>query len=318
MLALVTFVGFGVFGDDRRSCDSPGPTPATRSLLDPTIVAAHCSGSCSACSRCVAVGARRPSRACDAAGAALDLASSSALVVPGRASSPGSGAGGNVPVVFLLTGAIGLSTAIVFGALAGVIGERVGVVNIAIEGQLLGGAFAAAVVASTTDNLSVALLAAMVDGRPHLDGARGVLDQLPRRSDHRRCRAHRARDRGDELLLLGGPRPTTAQIFNFPGTLPCLPIPLLSDIPVLGPVLFDQRITTYLMFVLVPLVWFVLFKTRWGLRMRALGEHPLAADTVGINVNRTRFWTVDRRGPHRRPRWCGAHHRRRSARSCAR
>jgi ABC-type uncharacterized transport system permease subunit len=82
------------------------------------------------------------------------------------------------------------------------------------------------------------------------------------------------------------------QALNFPGTFPFLPIPLLSDIPVLGPVLFDQRATTYVMFLLVPAVWFVLFKTRWGLRIRALGEHPLAADTVGINVNRWRFWTV--------------------------
>jgi simple sugar transport system permease protein len=67
---------------------------------------------------------------------------------------------------------------------------------------------------------------------------------------------------------------------------------LLSEIPIIGSVFFDQRITTYAMFVLVPLVWFVLFKTRIGLRIRAVGEHPLAADTVGINVNRTRFWTV--------------------------
>ena len=80
--------------------------------------------------------------------------------------------------------------------------------------------------------------------------------------------------------------------FNNPGTLPLLPIPLLSDIPVIGPVFFDQRLTTYLMFVLVPLTWFVLFRTKWGLRIRALGEHPLAADTVGIKVNQWRFWTV--------------------------
>src|SRR5690606_27500715 len=78
--------------------------------------------------------------------------------------------------------------------------------------------------------------------------------------------------------------------YNFPGTLPFIKIPFLSEIPVLGPVLFNQRITTYLMFILIPLVAIALAKTRWGLRLRAVGEHPLAADTVGINVPRTRFW----------------------------
>lgn len=201
------------------------------------------------------------------------------------------GAGGRVPVVFLLTGAIGLSTAIVLGALAGVIGERVGIVNIAIEGQLLGGAFAAAVVASTTGNYLLALTVAMVVGAliSMVLAAFSIVylvDQVVV---------------GVVLIalvvaitnffysaVLG---PNSAE-FNDPGTMPRIPIPLLSDIPVLGPVLFDQRPTTYLMFLLVPLVWFMLFKTRWGLRVRSLGEHPLAADTVGIKVNRTRFWTV--------------------------
>src|SRR5690606_34553745 len=81
-------------------------------------------------------------------------------------------------------------------------------------------------------------------------------------------------------------------LFNNPGTMPRITIPFLSDIPIIGTEFFDQRLTTYLMFVLVPLTWYMLFKTRWGLRVRALGEHPLAADTVGIKVNRMRFWTV--------------------------
>lgn len=201
------------------------------------------------------------------------------------------GAGGRVPVVFLLTGAIGLSTAIVLGALAGVIGERVGIVNIAIEGQLLGGAFVAAFVASVTGSYVAAVIAAMVTG--------ALISMV--------LAAFSIKYLVDQVVVgvvliglvtaitnflysavLG---PNSAQ-FNNPGTMPRLSIPLLSDIPVLGPVLFDQRATTYLMFLLVPLTWFVLFKTRWGLRVRALGEHPLAADTVGIKVNPTRFWTV--------------------------
>jgi ABC-type uncharacterized transport system permease subunit len=172
-----------------------------------------------------------------------------------------------------------------------VIGERVGVVNIAIEGQLLGGAFVAAVVASTTGNYLLAVVAAMVTG--------ALISMV--------LAAFSITYLVDQVVVgvvliglvaaitnflysavLG---PNSAE-FNDPGTMPRIPIPLLSDIPVLGSVLFNQRPTTYLMFLLVPLTWYALFKTRWGLRVRALGEHPLAADTVGIKVNRMRFWTV--------------------------
>lgn len=201
------------------------------------------------------------------------------------------GAGGQVPVVFLLTGAIALSTPIVFGALAGVIGERSGTVNIAIEAQLLGGAFTAALVATTTGSYALALIAAMAAGALvstvlAVFSIRFVVDQIIV---------------GVVLIALvtaitnffySAVLAPNSAAFNSPGTLPKIRIPGLADIPVLGPVLFDQRLTTYLMFVLVPLTWFVLFKTKWGLRLRALGEHPLAADTVGIKVNRWRFWAV--------------------------
>ena len=201
------------------------------------------------------------------------------------------GAGETIPVVFLLTGTIALSTAIVFGALAGVVGERVGIVNIAIEAQLLAGAFTAAVVATTTGNYFVALVAAMISGALISVVAASfaivyVVDQVIV---------------GVVLIALviavtnflySAVLATNSSAFNNPGTLPLIAIPLLSDIPVIGPVFFNQRVTTYLMFILVPLTWFILFRTRPGLRIRALGEHPLAADTVGINVNRWRFWTI--------------------------
>jgi simple sugar transport system permease protein len=81
-------------------------------------------------------------------------------------------------------------------------------------------------------------------------------------------------------------------LFNSPPKFPRINIPILSEIPLIGPVLFRQTIIIYLMYIAVAVVFFCLFYTRWGLRLRAVGEHPQAADTVGINVNRTRFWNV--------------------------
>ena len=201
------------------------------------------------------------------------------------------GAGSKVPVVFLISGSIALATPVIFGALAGVVGERVGVVNIAIEGQLLAGAFVSAVVASITDSLTLGLIAALIGGALvsmvlAAFSIKYLVDQIIVGV------VLNALVIGLTNFFYAAVLNDNSQETNFPGTLPFLPIPFLSSIPVIGPVLFDQRITTYLMFILVPLVWFILFKTRIGLRLRAVGEHPLAADTVGINVNRTRFWSV--------------------------
>lgn len=288
VLAAVTFVGFGVFGTDTTVqfgwSDVGDPVP-----LDPATATPRVLGLVLGAVALIAAAlAFRWAARRSPVPIWISLLVGSAFLVSLVAWV---GAGGRVPVVFLLTGAIGLATPIVLGALAGVIGERVGVVNIAIEGQLLAGAFVAAVVASTTGNYVVALVAAMVAGALisvilATFSIVYLVDQVV-----------------VGVVLIGLVTAITNFLYsavlapnsaalNDPGTMPRLAIPLLSDIPVLGPVLFEQRATTYLMFLLVPLVWFVLFKTRWGLRVRALGEHPLAADTVGIKVNRTRFWTV--------------------------
>jgi simple sugar transport system permease protein len=87
-----------------------------------------------------------------------------------------------------------------------------------------------------------------------------------------------------------------ASTFNSPVKFDRLPIPVLSQIPIVGAVLFNQTVIVYLMYFAIFAVWWGLFKTKWGLRLRAVGEHPQAADTVGINVARTRFWNVSLAG----------------------
>jgi simple sugar transport system permease protein len=200
----------------------------------------------------------------------------------------------NIPVPGMLVGTLALSVPLIFGALGGVISERGGVVNIAIEGQLLFGAFSAAVVGSITGNPFVALIAAMV-------GAVLVSFVLA---------AFSITYIVDQVIvgvvlnvLVTGLTSffyskvlTADPALNSPVKFPITPIPGLSEIPILGPVLFRQTVIVYIMYIAVFLVWFGLFKTRWGLRVRAVGEHPQAADTVGINVNRTRFWNVSLAG----------------------
>ncbi|WP_221585503.1 ABC transporter permease [Microbacterium sp. G2-8] len=201
------------------------------------------------------------------------------------------GADGLIPVVSLLAGALSLSVPLVLGGLGGVIGERVGVVNVAIEGQLLLGAFNAAVLSSLTDNPFVGLVGAMIGGvlvalvlavfsitylvQQVIVGV--VLNVLVL---------------GLTTFLYGIVLVPNELVLNRATRFPAWPVPVLSEIPVIGPVLFNQTFIVYFMYIAVALVTWGLFRTRWGLRVRAVGEHPQAADTVGIKVNPTRFWNV--------------------------
>ncbi|MCC4907884.1 ABC transporter permease [Microbacterium sp. cx-55] len=204
----------------------------------------------------------------------------------------GSGARTNViPLAGLLAGGISLSVPLIYGALAGVISERVGVVNIAIEGQLLAGAFTSAVVATATGQPLLGLVAA---------GVAGVLVSFV-------LAAFAIKYFVDQVIvgvvlnvlvtgltsfLFSQLLAPNAATLNTPPRFERIPIPVLSDIPLIGPMFFRQTIIVYLMYVLVAAVYFGLFHTKWGLRLRAVGEHPQAADTVGINIARTRFWNV--------------------------
>ena len=199
-------------------------------------------------------------------------------------------AGKDLPltVTGLLQGALFLAIPLVFGSLAGLVCERVGIINIAIEGQLLAGAFLGAVVATLAGNPYVGMVAAPVAGA--LVGLLLAWFAISYRVDQIIVGVVL------NVLVIG----LTSYLFstvltehsdtlNSPPRLPVIEIPVLSGIPVIGPVLFQQTLLVYLMFVLVIVLQIMIFRSRWGLRLRACGEHPKAADTVGIRVNATRL-----------------------------
>ena len=197
----------------------------------------------------------------------------------------------SVPVVFIAGTALVLAVPIMLGAMAGVMSERSGITNIAIEGQLLTGAFMAAVVSSITDNFALGIFAAMFTA--------ALMSMVLAVFAIKFLAQQIIVGVVLNVLVIGITNflyqqwlTEDGENVNFPGTLDIIKIPFLSDIPVLGPVLFENRITVFAALMIVPALWFVLFKTKLGLRARAVGEHPLAADTVGINVSRTRFWWV--------------------------
>jgi simple sugar transport system permease protein len=196
-----------------------------------------------------------------------------------------------VPFTGLLQGALLLSVPLIFGAMAGVISERSGVINIAIEGQLLAGAFVSGVLASLFTNnwiglffapfagALIALLLAVFAIKYGIDQVIlgfvlnvlviGLTNFLYKK------------------LLIPYQSDWNAAVAFVP-----IEIPLLSKIPVIGPIFFAQSIIVYLMYIVVTLIHITLFKSKWGLRTRAVGEHPTAAESVGINVNRLRFKNV--------------------------
>jgi len=188
----------------------------------------------------------------------------------------------------LLVSGLVLAIPLVFGSMAGLLCERSGIINIAIEGQLLAGAFLAAVAATVATNAYVGLVAAPIAG---------ALVSVVLAFFALRYRVNQiivgvvlnGLVIGLTGFLFSAVLSNDIQGLNSPPRLPVLAIPGLSGIPVIGPVLFRQSALVYVMIVVVVVLEVLLFRSRWGLRMRSVGEHPKAADTVGINVNRTRW-----------------------------
>ncbi len=176
------------------------------------------------------------------------------------------------------------STPLILGALCGLLGERAGVINIGIEGQMLLGAFVGFLVNVWTANLFLAVMAGILTGA--LLGLLLAFMSVTLKIDQ----------------IIGG---TVINILSLgltgylytaglltEGKLQSIRIAGLADIPLFGPVLFDNPPITYATVFLVFLIHYVLFYTKWGLRTRAVGEHPRAADTLGINVYLMRYWNV--------------------------
>ena len=199
--------------------------------------------------------------------------------------------GATIPVVGLFGGAIALAVPLVFGAMSGVIGERAGVVNIAIDGQLLAGAFAAAMVGSITGSAYAGLVAAAAAGLLvalvlGLFAITYIVDQVIVGV------VLNVLVIGVTSFLFSQVLAPNAATLNSPPRFQSVEIPVLGEIPIIGPVLFQQTVVVYLMYVAVAVIAWMLYRSRWGLRLRAVGEHPKAADTVGIKVNRTRYRAV--------------------------
>ncbi|MDR2723033.1 MAG: ABC transporter permease [Cellulomonadaceae bacterium] len=205
----------------------------------------------------------------------------------------GAGAQGHINVVSLIANAVLVAIPLVFGALGGVIGEKAGVVNIAIEAQLLMAAFTGAVTGSLTGNPWAGLCAAILSSA--LVGAvLGVFAITYRVEQVIVGVVLNVLVAGITTFLFSAWLATDSSRLNNTLTVrfPAVGIPLLDGIPIIGPALFRQSIIVYIMYVAVAAVWFALYRTRWGLRIRAIGEHPQAADTVGIRVNVMRYGAV--------------------------
>ena len=199
--------------------------------------------------------------------------------------------GKSINLTGMLVSSLVRATPIALAALSGIWCERAGVVNIGIEGMMLAGAFVSVVFASTSDSLFVGVVAGMVAGVV-LAALHAVLSI--------RFRVDQViSGTGIIILALGLTSYLQRAVLNRyselnqPGpAISAVSIPVLWRIPVLGPLLFNQSPIIYALLVLIVATQVIMYYTRWGLRIRAVGEHPKAADTLGVNVFKIRYTSV--------------------------
>lgn len=180
-----------------------------------------------------------------------------------------------------------LSTPLIFAALAAVINKKAGMLNMALEGMMLSAALGGVVFAGATNNVWIGLVGAVVIGV--IVGWVIAFANISGQTDlYLTCIAVNLAATGGTVfamfLLTGEKATTSAAIKAY--TLPSITIPLIDKIPLIGPMVSGHNVLTYFSFISIFLVWFFLYKTRLGLRMRAVGENPQAASSVGINVKK--------------------------------
>ena len=199
-------------------------------------------------------------------------------------------AGMSLNLAGMLSSAVLLAVPITLGAFSGILAERSGIINISIEGMMLMASMAAAIVGSVTKNFWAGLLGGIL-ASVALALILGVLSIKYKVNQTISGTVINIFSTGmtafiSQKFLQGN------QGLNQPPMFSRVPIPLLADIPLIGPILFNQNIFVYLMIIILIVLQLALFQTRWGLRLRSVGEHPKAADTLGINVIKTRYMGV--------------------------
>jgi simple sugar transport system permease protein len=289
-LGLIDIFVFGLFahrGDAVFALSLPGATPHVPSIRVPGAVAAYAAGAIS-----IGLGILRAAVDLPRWGKRLSIAVVLlCFLVALLAWADAGNSVGALEVVDLLQGTLTASIPLMLGAMAGLLGERAGVINIAIEGQLLVGAFTAAAVASVTGGLWLGLVGGSLAGG--LVGALLAIFAIMFLVDQIIVGVVlNVIALGLTNYLYNRVMAPYAATFNAGNTFGTVKIPVLGNIPIIGPVFFDSNVFLYITYALILVIQIGLFRTRWGLRVRAVGEHPVAADTVGIRVQWTRYRNV--------------------------
>ena len=192
-----------------------------------------------------------------------------------------------VVIVGILSSAIRLATPYLFASIGEAFSQLSGVLDLGVDGIMLMGAYAAFFVVLNTGNLWLGVLAALVVGL--LMGLlMSVISVTLKAEQGISGIGLYMFGLGLSSLLFKVTIGTVKTVEGFQD----IKIPLLGDIPILGEVLFNNNILVYMAFLLVPAAWWILEKTTWGLKIKAAGQNPAAADSLGVNVNRVRYMSV--------------------------